>query len=491
MQRLWQSRDAAPAATDEPSQEEVRAWASANGLVTPSALLQFLHQMDAGERTQGPHERALVQAMTDNYYGMPQDLAMRPRHLLLAHGEFLTQLGSLVPTQYAGVPVPRLTPDGPAPQGDWVDPLLDPLYRYPDGTPTPFWPPSLITTTDYVDQTLRELLHYPPGNDNTRAFVGHARPDDPFLLVLGVEDMFAAMQFAHEMGSLMYGARVSPDPVLSGPRAFGAVLREWPGLQPNLYSLHAPFLVVAITDPDRQRAVIAQNARIIASVESPADSGAEHDDDEPARAFEAPSPTPLLGVVNRRRGSPPSIPKSAWRALLNDMLDAVRAGRAEDVGLYPTPPGSIVITDDAAALIRPGDPRFVSLGAPRVDPAIRRYAGIYHPADVLAAVEARVPNASAQRLAKASDTAIGGTGLRALAARAYHGRIDAKRMPAEVAAFAAPHAAARACSADSFVPDRRAVLESAARALGVDPRPFGDAALCAELAAIVESQPPT
>lgn len=476
-----------------PSQEAVRIWASDNGFATPDGLVQFLRQVNRGQRARGPYERALMQLLTDQYYGAPQDLPLEPRHLLFAYLQFLPQLAALAPGQYAGVSVPRLTPGGPVPHGNWVDPLFDPLYRYPDGTLTPFWPPSKVATTDYVDQTLRELLHYPPGED-TRAFVAGSRPPDEMGLLLGVEDMFGAMQFAHTIGSLLYGRSVAPDPVLSGPRAFRSVLHRFPGLQPNLYALQTPFLVVVITGPGRERAAIAHNGRIVAGVERPAgetagDAARGGDDNgEPVQAFDVPAPTPMMDAVNGMRGpSPPPTPRSAWRALLDDMLDAVREGRAEEAGLYPAPPGAVVLGDEVGALIRPGDPQFAFLGAPSTDPAIHRYAGIYHPADVLAAVEARVPNAVAQRLRETSGAPAGITNLRALAARAYQGPIGVQRMPAEVAEFAAPYVAARACSA-GHVSDRRAILESVAHVLGIDPGPLGDAALCAELAAVVESR---
>lgn len=483
-----------PAGDGPLSEEQVRLWASANGLVVPGALHQFIRQLATGARAEGPYERALMRALSDHYYyGASERHLLDPRTLQFAYAQILPQLGQLLPQQYAGVPVPRLTPGGPAPQGDWVDPLFDPLYRYPDGTLTPFWPPSRITTTDYVDQTLRELLHYPPGED-TRAFVQGSRPPDEVGFLLGVEDMFGAMRFAHEVGSLMHGRSVASGSVLSGPRAFRSVLRRFPGLQPNLYALHTPFLVVVITEPGRERAAIAHNGRVVARVERPADEttgdvARDGDNSEPVQAFDLPTPTPMMDAVARMWTLPPPTPRSAWRALLDDMLDAVRAGRADEVGLYPAPPGSIALSEDMAVLVRPGDARFAGGGAPRTDPAIRRYAGIYHPIDVLAAIEARVPNATAQRLREAGDAAAGSAGLRALAARAYRGRIDLQQMPAEVAAFAAPYAAARACSADP-VPDRRAILESAAHALGIDPEPFGDAALCAELAVAVESHRP-
>lgn len=353
--------DAVGTATDMPSQEEVRIWASANGLVTPDALHQFLRQVNRGERAQGPYERALMQMMSDHYYyGTSEKYLLDPHSLQFAYAQILPHLARLIPGQYAGMPVPRLTPGGPAPQGDWVDPLFDPLYRYPDGTLTPFWPPSKITTTDYVDQTLRELLHYPPGDD-TRTFVEGAHPPDQVGFLLGVEDMFAAMQFAYGMGSKLYGRQVAPEPVLSGPRAFRAVLHRWPILQPNLYSLQTPFLVLVITEPGQERAVIAHNARVVASVDSLADESARDDDNEPIRAFGVPALTPMMGAVNGMRGSLPPIPKVAWRALLDDMLDAVRAGRAEEVGLYPTPPGSIALSNEDAALIRPGSPQYAPL----------------------------------------------------------------------------------------------------------------------------------
>lgn len=481
-----------PAGGEPLSEEEVRLWASANGLVTPGALHQFIRQLATGARAEGPYERALIRLLSDHYYySAPERHLLDPRSLQFAYAQILPQLARLLPEQYAGVPVPRLVPGGPAPQGDWVDPLFDPLYRYPDGTLTPFWPPSKITTTDYVDQTLRELLHYPPGED-TRAFVQGSRPPDEVGFLLGVEDMFAAMQFAHGVGSLLYGRSVAPGPVLSGPRAFDSALHRFPGLQPNLYALHTPFLVVVITEPGREQAAIARNGRIVASVERPPsdEAAGARDDNEPVQAFDLPTPTSMMGAVRSMWTLPPPTPRPAWRALLNDMLDAVHAGRAEEVGLYPAPLGTVALSKDMAVLIRPGDVRFAgSGGVPRADPAMRRYAGIYHPIDVLAAVEARVPNATAQRLREAGDAAAGDVGLRTLAARAYRGRIDLQQMPAEVAAFATPYVAARACSADP-VPDRRAILESAAHALGIDPEPFGDAALCAELAAAVESRRP-
>ncbi|AVK77065.1 hypothetical protein pmac_cds_377 [Pandoravirus macleodensis] len=472
---------------EAPSWDEVRLWASRNGFGTPAGLARFMlwvsRQSDAGR---DPRATMLALALARGPCApLEDDAAYRGGELSFADvwsaANATAFMGALTGSRLLAqtrLPPPRQSSSGPVPAGTWADPLTDPLYQYPDGTFTPYWPPVRPAFEAYLRQSRLDFLDHAPDRDSHQAILDECQsPSVLGSLAYGVpmvtgdmiDAQIAALQEAHAQKGVYTGdlPAVPSHPVLSGPHVFAAARTR---------DVMAPVVVMISTNPRRPVAEALQGGQVFARY-SPGD--AEIDPRTTLR---------LSGAVSGSGSR--SVPLWAVRAVLADMLNAAQAGQAGRFGLHQVPPGAL--TSDARGarvLARDQLPRWtlsrlLGLGT-------HTYAGAYDIDDLFAAAQAHATDASARILRRLNNSDDRGKSLMALAARAYRGPVGTGSLPAEVDAFAAPYVAARACAADASDTDL-ARLQSAARLLGVDPDSFASrAALCAELAEILDPSPGT
>lgn len=458
-----------------PPWDEVRSWASENHLDQLEQLdrfvMTFASKVAAADRDgeSSACARALFEALAVGAgVGIPESPEYSAGWLIVAAGTvgaFLRIVGSaglLAGAEGLFLP-PRQSSRGPAPIGAWSQPLTDPLYRYPDGTLTPYWPFTPATLRAYARQTLLDNLRYEPDPD-TYAAVGRLWHQRELPLPRDIADTLS--QAYRQAKTLVGMPRVSPYPVLSGPRAFGAVR------DPDI--VVAPFLIVIDVVRGGARALISHADTVLA------------DYPEGVTGLIPPDRDGVTMRLADAGGPRYDTPQKAWRTLLGDLVAAVESGCTRDVGLYSV--SDDMVKGDTPAIRK----RVIDLGlqvdtgdAISLDPSCPRYrcAGLYDPYDILAAVEARTPNLISKRIMRCIAGGAGGNGsLVALAARAYRGPAVTALLPTEVQALVAPYVAARACGADA-TDDDRTHLPAAARLLGVDPETaFGVPALCAEIA---------
>lgn len=468
-----------------PPWDEVRLWASRNGFGTPAGLSRFMlwlgRQPDA---ELDPHALMLAQALAygpcasienDTIYDSVGELSPMGVWSAADATAFIGALAGSRLLAQTRLPPPRQSPGGPVPAGSWGDPLFDPLYRYPDGTPTPYWPPVPPAFEAYLRRSRLDFLGHVLDRDPHRAILDECQSPSIFgPLAYGVpvvtggaiDAQIAALQEAYAQKGVYTGdlPPVPSRPVLSGPRVFAATRTR---------DVMAPVVVMISTNPRRPVVEALQGGQVFARY-SPGDTGID-----PRTMLR------LSGAVSG--GGSRSVPLWAVRAVLADMLNAAQTGQAGRLGLHQMPPGALSSdARGARVLARDQLPRWtlsrlLGLGT-------HTYAGAYDIDDLFAAAQAHAADASA-RILRRLNSDDRGKSLMALAARAYRGPVGVGSLPAEVDAFAAPYVAARACAADASDADL-VRLRSAARLLGVDPDPFASrAALCAELAEIVDPSP--
>lgn len=461
-----------------PSWTDVRVWAARNGFATPQGLATF---MSAWRRLQAeadndPRAVALALALTrgpcpDPEMDYPDFRGMWATAMAMTSAlSFLEALAASRLLAQARLPPPRQSADAPVPAGTLADPLFDPLYRYPDGTLTPYWPPTRPSFEAYIRQARLDFLDHAPEPDPHRAIVDECRLGSIFgraeLVTSGeIDAHITSLVDAHAQSGVYTGdlPRVPSHPVLAGPRTFGALSRR---------EVMAPVVVMVSVNPRRPVAEALQGGQVFARYPNDGEGDAT---------------AALVIEGNAPAGESYSIPAWAVRGVLADLLAAAQSGQAERVGLHPMEPGALVSdARGARVLTRDQMPqRRAVLSAPASGLKSYAYAGAYDINDFLAAAKARAVDASARIMRRlAADN--GNAGLMGLAARAYRGPVGTGSLPAEVDAFVAPYVAARGCAADAADTDR-ANTRSAARLLGIDPDSFlSHAALCAELAEILD-----
>lgn len=466
-----------------PPWDEVRLWASRNGFGTPAGLSRFMmwlgRQPDAEH---DPHALMLAQALAygpcasienDTIYDSVGQLSPMAVWSAADATAFITALADSRLLAQTRLPPPRQSSGGPVPAGAWADPLSDPLYRYPDGTLTPYWPPVPPVFEAYLRRSRLDFLGHALDRDPHLAILDECRLAPAFgfspygAVVTGdkIDAHIAALEKAYAQRGVYTGdlPPVPTRPVLSGPRVFATTRTR---------KVMAPVVVMVSTDPRRPVAEALQSGQVFARY-SPDD--AETD------------PRTMIQLSGATPGSEPRlVPLWAVRAVLADMLAGAQSGQADRFGLRPVPPGTLVTSDARGARVLSRDQlpgwtvpmnalsRFLGLGA-------HTYAGAYDIDDFFAAAQAHAADASS-RILRSLGNDDRSTSLMALAARAYRGRVGTGALPTEVDIFAAPYVAARACAAGAPEADR-ALLSSASRLLGLDPNSFpSQAVLCAELA---------
>ncbi|AVK74875.1 hypothetical protein pqer_cds_453 [Pandoravirus quercus] len=453
--------------------DDVHAWGAATGLDDPRALLALLESVAAdearGQRPTDPRVVALLRALSQEALMVGAD-ATTPApitQILDVYRPYLTWLAA------------ALTDSN---NGDWLEALANPL-----GTGEPsalaLWPPTPLAVLARAEQTIRRLLHYPP-TDPVARFLdiyttneASAGLDTALTAAESVREVVpGAITEAAAEGRLLGDLAVPAEPVLAGPLTVEAYHRWWPAVGPGLSVPQAPFVLVVAraADPDvRDYAAVIQNDRVIASV-----GGSDVDGQQRRQREEGVYPIEAEPGVSAPLPPMPQDEES-WVQLLDSVARTVRQGRPDLVGLV-----RVVVAPPTEALgaIRRGPqiytnlanvlPEDDSVGAPY-------YAGAFDPADVMAAVEAYIPEDNVARIEQAL---VDDPEAEATAARAYDGPLGTGETTPEFDVFAAPYVAARGCAADASAADR-ARLARAARVLGVDPRRFLDRGpLCAELA---------
>lgn len=459
-----------------PPWDEVRSWASENHLDRLDQLGRFLRTFvsTAAAVNQDDESKTCARALFEAFavgagVGIPESPKHNAGWLTATAGtagallRIVDSTGLLAGADDLFLP-PCKSTNGPAPTGAWSHPLTDPLYRYPDGTLTPYWPLTSATLRAYVRQTLLDKLRYEPEPD---PYVVIARLWHQRALPLPRDIADTLGQAYGQTRALAGMPRVSPYPVLSGPRAFAAVR--------NPDVVVAPFLVLIDVARGAVRALISHADTVLADYPK-GDTGLVPPDQDKITLRLASTDGPCRET-----------PQRAWCALLGDLVTAATTEPScgRNVGLCRV---SSDMANGSTPAVRK---RMIDLmrsqvdgeGVIALDPSCPRslYTGLYDPYDILAAVEARTPNLISERIIRR----IGGDddgSLKALAARAYRGSAVAASLPTEIQAFVAPYVVARACGADATDADRTH-LPAAARLLGVDTeKVFGVPALCAEIA---------
>ncbi|AVK76164.1 hypothetical protein pneo_cds_557 [Pandoravirus neocaledonia] len=463
----------------------VRAWASAEGLGSPSRLLGLLQQASDDEARGRPladaRARSLIRFLSQGAFLSRVDEPAAPIGQIAAvYGPFLGWIDAA--SRSSGN------------TSSWLAPLVDPRGASTSrdagaAAAKAMWPATPLGVLVSAEQTVRDLLHYPPADPAPRLIdiyetaAPNAGPATADSIVEAVQTgLLGVVDDARTMGDLLGAMRVPREPVLTGPLTAEAYRRQWPGLVPSLTNAQAPFVIVTArgATPDQpDYAAVAQNGRIIASV-GDGDAAAAQQERQRREGVYPFNPD----TTDTESAGLPSMPQTPepWEQLLYDVVASVRQGRPDLVGLASVAiaPAETVLGSIGAA------PRAASGVVDALPPdgatASPYYAGAFDPADVLAAVEARVPDYATDRIL---DAVAGDPADQAAAARAYTGAVGTSETTPEFDAFVAPYVAARGCAADATQRDR-ARLARAARVLGVDPRQFTSRApLCAELAEAV------
>nr|UDO47520.1 hypothetical protein [Pandoravirus massiliensis] len=473
-----------PSATP-PTWSDVRAWASAEGLGAPDALLAFLQRAAAGDARGQPLQdgraRALVRALAQGaLLSRVNEPAPPLDQILRLYKPFLTWLAS----------VSRSSVDG----GQWLAPLVDPHGNLIVGAvgntaAQVMWPATPLAVLVRAEQAVRDLLRYPPVDPVPRLvaiYQGAAPNIGPATgeaVAEAIESgLLGVVDEARAMGDLLGPMRVPSEPVLAGPLTVEAYRQQWPGLVPSLTNAQAPFVIVTArgATPDQpDYAAVAQNGRLIASV-GDGDAAAAQQEQQRRDGVYPFDPA----TTDTESAGLPSMPQTAepWEQLLYDIVALVRQGRPDLVGLTSVavaPAETVLGSIGAAPRAAPGIVDALPPGGATAPPY---YAGAFDPADVLAAVEARVPDYATERIL---DAVAGDPADQAAAARAYTGAVGTSETTPAFDDFVAPYVAARGCAADATQRDQARVAR-AARVLGVDPRRFANRApLCAELAEAV------
>lgn len=484
--------------------QEVLEWAAAKGLTSPSALTAWLGAM-AKREDGAPADRlesALLRALSQNALLAPPGAAPAPASRLAAlyrpllatldqadaaaqrgpeaarwfglmHGMALRSRGSATLPQRA-----PSYPEGMRGVDLWA-PVIDPqaAVEVADGL---LWPPSPVTVIARAAQIFDAAAGRPP-RDPVDLVVAQLRgeygPDaaaDVALRAAVAADSVGL--YAPLIPVWLRGLRVSPEdqPRLAGPLATRQERRRIAGGAP--FDPQAPYVVVVGTAPatwdlpgmptGHVAALFVRNA-VAATVEQDASGQVTASNTPMARWVERQDQNRGMEPVVAANRSERVDPATGIGALLLDAIDAVREGRPEAMGLEPF---------DVESEYTPWPDR--------VDVRPPVYAGAFDRADVAAAVRARMPGESAQRIAA---VLAGDMSLAAQAARAYRGDVPTPLAPHEVNVVAAAYAAARECAADPATVDRQRLAAVATflgvRAPGSDPR-----TLCAELAPAIEAR---
>jgi hypothetical protein len=439
-------------------------------LNTPQALLDFVSAMANNEANGNgwiydPRASTLLRALSQEALLTRTDQAAAPAATIL---EVYRPLSTWLDSGDGALPETRSTigPIGPQTGG----PLL--------------WPPTPLSTLVSAEQTIRRFLHYPE-TDPARRLLGiyltnQARTgiDEARALVESVIQVVPdAVAEARARGQLLGDLYVGPRPVLVGPLSIEAYRRWWPAVGPELVEPQAPFVITVVVAPlpegNRDYAAVSQNGRIIASIGDENDDNTDRDSKQQQRQErqrrEGVYPFDVSPGLRTRLPLMP-MPEEPWVEVLEDILRTVREGRPDLVGLARVQ-GPLPI---AAGLPDP-----IKLMGSAEEPA-SVYMGAFDPADVMAAVDARIPEYNEARIQQALSN---DTMLDAIRAQ----RTLATEEP-DIDAFVAPYAAIEGCAADAS-PDQRARVVDAARALGVDPDRFLDwGPLCAEVAEAAVAQ---
>lgn len=458
--------------------DDVQAWASTMGLDRPQALLGFLETIAAdgarGQILADPRAAALLRALSQEALLSRTGEPPAPvADMLSVYRPYLQWLATAL---------------SDANSGAWIGPLADPLGT---GEPSalPSWPPTPLVVLARAEQAIRRLLHYPPSDPVAQFLNLYTTNEERVGLDIGLtaaestrEVVPDAMVQAAAEGRLLGDLAVPAEPVLAGPRTVDLYRRVWPAVGPGLSVPQAPFVIVVAraAEPDvRDYGAVVQNDRVIASV-----GGRDVDGQQQRQRTEGVYPL----EVNPNISEPlPPMPQDEepWVRLLEDVTRSVRQGRPDLVGLtrvVAAPPtgalGAMRRGPQIYANLANVLPDDASVGAPY-------YAGAFDPVDVMAAVDARVPEYNVARIEQAL---AGDPEAEASAARTYDGPLGTGETTPEFDAFVAPYVAARGCAADAPAADR-ARLARVARILGVDPRRFIDRGpLCAELAEAAVAQ---
>lgn len=472
-------------ATAPQTWSDVRAWASAEGLGAPNRLLGLLLRAGADEARGQPladaRARSLVRFLSQGaFLSRANEPAAPVIQILAVYRPFLEWIATA--SRSSG-------------GASWLVPLADP--RGADASSygaaaNAMWPATPLAVLVRAEQTVRDLLRYPPADPTPRLIDIYeaAAPDVGPVTAEGVVEaiqggVLGVVDEARAMGDLLGETRVPSEPVLAGPLTVEAYRQQWPGLVPSLTNAQAPFVVVTArgATPDQpDYAAVAQNGRIIASVGDGDAAAAQQQQQRRDGVYPFDPDT-----TDTESAGLPSMPQTAepWEQLLYDIVASVRQGRPDLVGLASiavAPAETVLGSIGAAPRAAPGIVDALPPGGATAPPY---YAGAFDPADVLAAVEARVPDYAAERIL---DAVAGDPADQAAAARAYTGAVGTSETTPEFDNFVAPYVAARGCAADATQRDQ-ARLARAARVLGVDPRRFASRApLCAELAEAVAAR---
>nr|UMO79756.1 hypothetical protein [Pandoravirus aubagnensis] len=465
---------------------DVRAWASAEGLGAPNKLLGLLLRAGADEARGQPladaRARSLVRFLSQGaLLSRINEPAAPVIQILAVYRPFLEWIATASRTSGGA---------------SWLAPLVDPRGAGASSygaVANVMWPATPLAVLVRAEQAVQDLLHYPPTDPTPRLIdiyetaapnVGPGTAEGVAEAIQG--GLLGIVDEARATGDLLGEMRVPSEPVLAGPLTVEAYRQQWPGLVPSLTNAQAPFVIVTArgaTPNQPDYAVVAQNGRVIASV-GDGDAAAAQQQERQRRDGVYPFDP---DTVDTESAGLPSMPQTAepWEQLLYDVVALVRQGRPDLVGLKSiavAPAETVLGSIGAAPRAAPGIVDALPPGGATAPPY---YAGAFDPADVLAAVEAHVPDYATERIL---DAVAGDPADQAAAARAYTGAVGTSETTAEFDDFVAPYVAARGCAADATQRDQ-ARLARAARVLGVDPRRFANRApLCAELAEAVAAR---
>ncbi|AVK77453.1 hypothetical protein pmac_cds_765 [Pandoravirus macleodensis] len=433
---------------------DVRRWAASVGLTSADALAQWLDDITVDRVSQlDPYEMALVRDLQQYALAVQLDGGpTAPWRLASLYRPVLDALRDLD----VRARLDRLERDDHVPSTDarhWDEPLVNPLA--PEANI--LWPASPVTVTARIAQTVHQAFGYRPLDLRTfiTSLAGTSPRDQTPKRRTAGDEVGAQLRtmdtsINHALDDLL-GLRADPNaPPLAPLDEVDMARTRWPSVTPGHID---PPLMIAVGSglfhgTPTHVAWLRSGPGIIGGVVVDDATGNVVDTDGVA----AEEDTPDIGFGVYAPETRRTIARASGNQhrvvadFLADFARAARDGQFAAVGLLPVVPSESPMVG------------WVDHDVERID-----YGRVVEPAEVLAALSARVRNGAIQDMQRAI-ASVGGLTRRV--AEAYTGNILQANVPKEVRQLLAVQSASRACMPGATLAQRRLVLDAAA-VLGV------------------------
>nr|UDO47076.1 hypothetical protein [Pandoravirus massiliensis] len=431
---------------------DVRRWAANAGLTSADALSRWLDDITPDRVPRlDPYETALLRAFQQYALAVQPDGSLpAPWRLMPLYRPALAALDDpVVRAQLdeagSAVQMPGTT------AGAWTEPLIDPLAPGADL----LWPPSPVTATAHIAQTVHRAFGYRP--PDVRALIlslateGARGPAQRRAVGDDVGAQLRTLNASIERAlDDLLGLQVDPyAPPLAPIGEVDQARTRWPSITPD--RIEPPYMIVVGSGLFRGAPThvvwLRSGPGAVAGVVVDDSTGRVVDvdgataEDVPNVGFGVYAPDVHRAIAQASGGQ-----SSVVADFLADFARAARDGRLDAAGLVPIAPSDSPIVG------------WIDNDIERVD-----YGRVVEPAEVLAALSIGARRRAVKDMQQALASI---SGLTRRASEAYQGNLSQANVPEELRQLLAVQAASRACMPGADVRQRRLVLDAAA-VLGV------------------------